>query len=47
VVAGFFAVVTVSHALGMKYLISPALAAWCPLVVMVPAASAMSVAFRQ
>jgi lipopolysaccharide export system permease protein len=47
VVAGFFAVVTVSHALGMKYLISPALAAWCPLVVMVPAASAMSTAFRQ
>ncbi len=47
VVAGFFAVVTVSHVLGMKYLISPALAAWCPLVVMVPVASAMSGAFRQ
>ena len=39
-VIGFFAVTLTAHALGSNYLISPALAAWIPLMIFGPAAYA-------
>lgn len=39
-IAGFFIVVMTCHALGSNYLLSPALAAWLPLLIFTPAAYA-------
>ena len=36
VVAVYFAIVLGSQNLGMNYLITPALAAWCPVLIIVP-----------
>ena len=47
VVAGFFVVVLVFQAMGMNYLISPALAAWCPLMIFVPCAVLLSEPLRR
>lgn len=40
VVAGFFIIVIVCHALGSNYLLSPAFSAWLPLMIFSPAAYA-------
>lgn len=47
VVASFLVVVLVFQAMGMNYLISPALAAWCPLIIFVPCAVALSEPLRR
>ena len=47
VVIGFMLVVLAFQYLGSRYLISPALAAWCPLLVFVPTAVGMSDPLRQ
>ena len=41
VVVGFFVIVLVCHSLGTSSLVSPAFAAWIPLIVLVPVAAAM------
>ncbi len=46
VVAGFSIVVIGFQALGTNYLIRPSLAAWCPLMIFVPCAVAMSGPWR-
>jgi lipopolysaccharide export system permease protein len=47
VVAGFFVVVITCHALGSHYLLSPAMAAWCPLLIFVPLAVFTAEPLRQ
>jgi lipopolysaccharide export system permease protein len=47
VVAGFFVVMMGCHALGSNYILSPALAAWCPLIIFVPLAVILSEPLRQ
>jgi lipopolysaccharide export system permease protein len=47
VVAGFILVVMACHYLGNRYLIAPSLAAWCPLLILVPIARVTSQAFWQ
>jgi lipopolysaccharide export system permease protein len=47
VVGAFFSVVIACHALGTNYLISPALAAWCPLMIFVPLAVWLAEPFRE
>jgi lipopolysaccharide export system permease protein len=47
VVAGFFVVVITFHALGSRYLLSPALAAWCPLMIFGPLAVFSAEPLRQ
>lgn len=42
VIASFFMVTIASHSLGSLYLVSPAVAAWLPLLLFVPFAAAMS-----
>ena len=39
-------VLLVFQAMGMNYLISPALAAWCPLMIFVPCAVVLSESLR-
>ncbi len=46
-VVGFYLVVLGFQYLGSNYLISPALAAWCPLMIFVPMAVAMSDPLRE
>jgi len=46
VVLAFMLVVLACHYLGSSYLISPALAAWCPLMIFVPIAVGMSEPLR-
>jgi lipopolysaccharide export system permease protein len=43
----FLIVVLASHAMGMNYLLAPALAAWGPLVIFIPTAMAMSEPLRR
>ncbi len=43
----FMIVLLACHAMGMNYLITPALAAWCPLMIFVPLALAMSEPLRR
>jgi len=45
ILVGFFVVVMACHSLGSNYLISPAQAAWCPLVIFGAAAAYSSEAF--
>jgi len=47
VVGTFFSVVITCHALGSNYLLSPALAAWCPLMLFVPLAVWMAEPLRE
>jgi lipopolysaccharide export system permease protein len=47
VVIGFMLVVLMFQYLGSRYLISPALAAWCPLLVFIPMAVGISDPLRQ
>jgi lipopolysaccharide export system permease protein len=47
VVSGFFLVILACHALGANYLLSPALAAWCPLLLFAPLAFTMAQPFRE
>jgi lipopolysaccharide export system permease protein len=47
IVAGFFLVILICHSLGNSFLISPALAAWCPLLIFAPLAGFASQAFWQ
>jgi lipopolysaccharide export system permease protein len=47
VVGAFFSVVITCHALGTNYLLSPALAAWCPLMILVPLAVWMAEPLRE
>lgn len=46
-VTTFMVVVLACHAMGMNYLMTPALAAWCPLMIFVPLALAMSSPLRR
>jgi lipopolysaccharide export system permease protein len=47
IVAGFFLVVLVCHSLGNSFLLRPALAAWCPLLIFAPLAGFTSQALWQ
>ena len=47
VVVGFYVVVLACQWLGSSYIISPALGAWLPLIIFVPAAVAMSQPLRE
>ena len=47
IVAGFFLVVLVCHSLGNSFLVRPAFAAWCPLLIFAPLAGFTSQAFWQ
>jgi len=47
VVGAFFSVVMTCHALAMNYLLSPALAAWFPLMIFVPLAVWMAEPLRE
>jgi lipopolysaccharide export system permease protein len=47
VVAGFVLIVLACHYLGNRCLIAPSLAAWCPLLILVPVARLTSQAFWQ
>jgi len=47
VITVFYLVVLGCQSLGSSYMISPALAAWLPLIVFVPAAMAMSEPLRE
>ena len=46
-VHAFYIVVLASHGLGSQYVISPALSAWAPLMILVPIAVALSNPLRQ
>ena len=46
IVTAFFLIVLAAHSLGMNFLLSPALAAWAPLMIFVPWAVATSAPFR-
>jgi len=46
IVAGFFIVVLACHGLGNNCLLSPALAAWAPLVILTPIAVLLSEPLR-
>lgn len=47
VVAGFFVVILACHALGSSGLLSPALAAWCPLFIFGPPAFVLTNSLRE
>lgn len=47
IVAAYFVILLGFHSLGMNYLISPALAAWCPVLIMVPWSVARSGPLRR
>jgi lipopolysaccharide export system permease protein len=46
-VALFMGVLLACHGMGMSYLLSPALATWCPLLIFVPVALAISEPLRR
>ena len=47
IVTVFFLVILVSHGLGMHFLLTPAQAAWIPLMILVPWAVATSAPLRR
>ena len=47
IVTAFFLIILTSHSLGMHFLLTPAQAAWAPLMILVPWAVATSAPLRR